>query len=519
MRQAGASRGINKRRLWVLVLSLWGLWAIRAHGIMALPIFVDESLHIMRAQVVFEFSDAKASILPAKLLLYYYLGLFGTQDVGGAWVAREAVALLAPLGSALSFALARRLFKRWQVGFWAVILYGLTPFLIFFERMALADTFVMLFGLALAIVAIDLAKNPSRKNAVVVGLVMGVALLAKLTALPWAVLPPLAFYLFDQRDWRAWREPLTVAAVVTGLCFVPSVVYMAYQELRPPENKIEAVEQDLFVPANNGRVAQIWDNVETYAEAGVNLFGWPLVILLVGLGSWQFYRSPKATLYLLVFSAVIWAFIIVTAARPSARYLVMSVPALLIVGAAGLDGLWQVAMTHQQRMAQVLLGIVTVLMILWAAGGLRFAMTAWDDPARLALAEREVWEYYENTAAGYGLREAAADLPHLMPLQGDKIQVAGFVGACHSLRLYLPKNAVEMECPYFRWSADLAAETLAHWQARVEADGAWYFLADDEQPMALFELPLEWALLEHYERPHDGVGIGLYRVSPLKEKP
>ncbi|NJL95621.1 MAG: hypothetical protein HC915_18775, partial [Anaerolineae bacterium] len=132
----------------LLALSLWAVWALRAHHILALPGFVDESLHILRAQVVFQFSDPVASFLPRKLLLYYYLGLFGLQDHNALWLARQAVALLAPLGAALSFALAWRMTRHFGAALAVVWLYALSPFLAFFERMALADPLVSVLGLA-----------------------------------------------------------------------------------------------------------------------------------------------------------------------------------------------------------------------------------------------------------------------------------------------------------------------------------------------------------------------------------
>lgn len=504
----------TKRRLWLTVGLLWLLWAVRAHSILALPIFVDESLHMMRAQVVYDFTDAKASILPAKLLLYYYLGLFRLQDVGGAWVARQAVALLAPLGAALTLALTRQLFKRWSAGLLAMAFYGLMPFMLFFERMALADTFVMLFGLAFALLSVRLARQPSPRHAAYAGVAFGVALLAKLTALPWAALPLVAMWCFGRISWRN----LVIVGAVSGLFLVPSVLYMAYQEINPPDAKVESVEQDLFVPSANSRFDQIRANVETYAEASRALFSLPFLLILFGVGAWQLYRTPRAVGFLLTFTLILWAFITLTAARPSTRYLVTGVPALLIIAAAGVDSLMQ----RPQWPYRLAWGVALGLCGLWALYGLNFLTTAWDDPAELPLAERDIWEYYQNSASGYGLREAAHDLPNLERLDqhpsGAPIPVIGFVGACHTLRWYLPADSgVQLACPYFRWKPELAEAILADWTAQIEAAGAWYVLVDDEQPMDVLSMPVAWEELARYQRPHAGIGIKLYRVRKVDD--
>lgn len=133
------------RRLILVVVSLWVVWAVRAHAILAMPAFVDESLHIMRAQVVYEFTDEKASFLPAKLLLYYYLGLFTPQDHNALWLTRQALALMSPLAAALSFALTYSLTGSYWKGVFVIWLHGFTPLLIFFDRLAMSDPFVMMF--------------------------------------------------------------------------------------------------------------------------------------------------------------------------------------------------------------------------------------------------------------------------------------------------------------------------------------------------------------------------------------
>jgi 4-amino-4-deoxy-L-arabinose transferase-like glycosyltransferase len=511
----------QRRHLWLMVALLWGLWAVRAHNIMQLPVFVDESLHILRAQMVFQFDDATASFLPGKLLLYYYLGLFNPQDVGGAWLARQAVALLAPLGAALTFALARTLFRRGMVGLIAAGLYGLMPFMVFFERMALSDTFAMVFGLGLAIMAVRLARRPSTGRAIMTGLLFGLAMLAKLIALPWALLVPLATWLFGGGRWTKQRRWYLIAGLSAGLVFAPSAAYVVYQEFGPVE-KQEVVTTTLFVPEEKSRLEQIGDNLESYGEASVAFFTWPFLLLLVGLGSWQIHETPKEGSYLLSFALLAWGFVTVTSAAPSTRYLVIGVPALLVLVAARLERLGRSLWTMGQKpdlstvwQKQLVFILSSVFLLVWAMLSLNFIITTWNDPVELSLAERDTWEYYQNSASGYALVEAAEDLPVLSPLhEGEEtLQVAGFVAACHTLRLYLPADAdVEIICPYFRWNIDMAEETLVEWEAKVRRDRQWYFLSDDVQPLDLSRLPFRWIELVVYERPHDGVTTRLFRV-------
>lgn len=510
----------SKRRLWLMVGLLWLIWFSRAHQIMALAVFVDESLHILRAQMVFDFNDATASILPGKLLLYYYLGIFDPQDVGGAWLSRQAISLLAPLGAILSFALARQLFHRWSIGVLAVILYAVSPFMLFFERMALSDTFTMIFGLSLAHVALRLARQPNRFTGIITGLLFGFAMLAKLIALPWIILPFLALRLWGKKRWRELWNKAVVIGIAAALPLLPSAVYVVYQEAAQVENKQEVVTTTLYVPEAQNRVEQISHNVEVYTEAVWTMLTPPLFLLIFGLSIWQLYKRPKETVYLLSITFSVWGFIVLTSAQPSTRYLVLGIPPLLVIGAAGLIDLWQCSRSlvdNSARLAyEVMTPVAIAVTVIATVLGIRFMVIGWDNPTQLSLADRDIWEYYQNTATGYGLQEAAQDLPELAPLQsGDRtIRVAGFVGACHTLRLYLPADStVEMTCPYFKWSIDQAPATLAEWEQRIKTDSMWYILADDRQPMDLFSLPFKWEEIATYERPHNGATIRLYRVS------
>jgi hypothetical protein len=340
-------------------------------------------------------------------------------------------------------------------------------------------------------------------------------------------LPPLAAVLFGRWRWPDYRRYGAIVAASAALLLVPSAVYMVYQEINPPEGKVESVEQHLFVPENNDRLEQIGANLETYVEASFALLSPPLIALLLVLGIWQWRRIPRAVIFLLAFTLLIWVFITLTAARPSTRYLVIGVPGLLILVAAGLDTLLDA--TYRQPVTEtsrnLLIGanlMAALVLVLWAMYGGQFITTAWDDPADLPLADRDIWEYYENSASGYALREAAADLPGLPPLvdhpSGAEIPVAGFVGACHTMRLYLPDDSgVRLWCPYFRWNPNEADATLAEWEGRFRDEGVWYVLADLEQPMDVLSLPLQWQELVYYPRPFDGIDVKLFRVTPLEE--
>jgi dolichyl-phosphate-mannose--protein O-mannosyl transferase len=243
-----------------LIFSLWALLALRAHEILRLPAFVDESLHIMRAQIVFEYSDAVSSILPGKLLTYYYLGAFFPENHNALWLGRVAIALLAPLSAALCYALVYRYSRSYWLSLGVVWLYALNPLMLFFERMALADPLALVFSLGFLWA---LGQSQARPWAILSGVLLGGALLAKLTTLPLVALPLMA-YVYGRWAGRNVSLPYLIY-LAAGLCLLPSLTYSVYQEVRGGEEKAEIVSTSLIQSEGRSRPEQVADNLSTYS--------------------------------------------------------------------------------------------------------------------------------------------------------------------------------------------------------------------------------------------------------------
>lgn len=501
------------RRLILVVVSLWVVWAVRAHAILAMPAFVDESLHIMRAQVVYEFTDEKASFLPAKLLLYYYLGLFTPQDHNALWLTRQALALMSPLAAALSFALTYSLTRSYWKGVFVIWLHGFTPLLIFFDRLAMSDPFVMMFALGLAWASLLFARHPTPKRSIITGLLLGLALLAKLTAVPLVFVPPLAVYLLSPASARQiyimYFRPLLMCFSITLLVMLPFAGYMLYREIDPPEEKPEVVDSWLFTPENRNRVEQIGFNIETYNESLRLLIGpLTLVFLLAFAAS---FMSPRfdQKLYLLLTTGAVWGFILVVSAFPSTRYLVLGFPFLLIFTAVFLVG-YDSSKTHV-KLLNLFAGIGLLAFFVFA---LHFISDIWENPTRLSLSKQDEWEYFSHTSSGYGLRDAASDILAL-PTIGGEIPLTGFVGNCHSLRLYFPeKHPVNLNCPYFKFDESMIPAVMARWEQQVAETGEWYFLVEDAGIIDFRSMDVTPEYLASYARPHNGIRVWLYRVTP-----
>lgn len=500
--------------LFAAALLVGLVFALRVHQPLAMPIFVDESLHILRGRIVWQFSDLGESLNPKKLLYYYWIGLFGLNAPEAAWLARVATALWAALGGALTYALARRLFDR-VAGLLALALYALAPILLFFERLALADAFTATIGLALAIAALRLASYPTTGRGLIAGALLGAAALAKLIALPLAALIPLAIALRAPEGWRAivaprFRRALIAAALGCGLVLAPSLAYVLSQALGDEPARV-VLEEGLY--STDDRAAQVLDNAEQAARALIALFSPGFAALAAALGLFLTWRRPRTLAFLLAGALLPWIGVILIAGQLSTRYLVLGAPFVLALVAGGAITL--VRMQRDRPVIRLATWGAGIALALWAVTfAAPFARGALTDPAALDLPPRDRWEYVTNTSSGYALRDVARDLPDLPPGADGRIPVIGWLPACHSLPLYwTAPHPVALDCPLFMWDPAEQDAMTAHLIDRAEREPVLYMAVERLSLYDLDRLPFTWTLLREYPRPHDGVPVRLYRVA------
>ena len=219
------------------------VFAVRAHAPLAMPAFNDESLHIRRSEIVWSFENPATSFTVGKLLGYYWLGAFGFARLDALIGGRLVFALLILPGAAATYRVGRSLFGR-PVGLLALLLYALAPYLIFYERLILADQIAAMFGMLALWLGIRLARRPTVINGLLAGACVSLAVLAKLTAIPFALVPLLAVWMLGVRTapppagvgaraWlarrippRYWRPLLAAYGfnLISGLPFMPPTI-------------------------------------------------------------------------------------------------------------------------------------------------------------------------------------------------------------------------------------------------------------------------------------------------------
>lgn len=215
--------------LMAAVLVLAGFW-LRTADLLGMPLYVDEAYHIGRAHRI-ALGDFFNGLEHSKWLYTAVLAAFRPLGSEGPFIARWLSALCAGITIAGTMALGRHQGGA-AVGLLAGVLYGAFPLAVFNDRQALVDpTLTSLTTLSLWLTLRQI-KHPGILGGLLLCLALTAAYLTKGAALPFLILPLVAFVFWGQAAipgqggrvwWRlAWcllavAIPLGVGAVVLSL--------------------------------------------------------------------------------------------------------------------------------------------------------------------------------------------------------------------------------------------------------------------------------------------------------------
>ncbi|MBN1202983.1 MAG: glycosyltransferase family 39 protein [Anaerolineae bacterium] len=488
------------RRVWPVVALLL-LFVVRTHAVTRQEAFIDEGYHAARARVVWRFDDHPARAANGKLLLYFWLGLFDLQAGTALYSTRTAVALCAPVSGACVYAVGQRFGGR-AAGLLALALYAILPLAVFFERMALADPLASAFACLLAWYSLVFARRPTPGRGVVIGILIALVTLAKLTMGLIPLLPvAAAVIMFPWRvdGWRSgvrrWRRaylrPLMLAAGVVVLVWLPILVPALLA--RDTDSPFILVNPPNLQRADSARsitqLADILPQVCYYTSVALVLAAGLAAICLVSC-SWRG-QMRRGAVFVLVWLVLIVALPAVAAKDMRSRYLMPTAAPLALLLALGAAQAWRVVPGRAAvlvRSALVTGGAAWVVLF-----ALPFDITALTDPPGLSLSARDMG-YVTGSLAGDALREAAAMLEQVDP-PADAVYAVR--GTCNLLFFYSP---LDVHCLKSSTQPDeLAAHRLS------------YVVYDGSGPPQTIQ-GLRWELVAEYPRQHTDRVAQVWRV-------
>lgn len=195
-----------------------------------IPIFTDEAIYTFWAQVALDDPAHRfISLQDGKQPLFIWLAAILQKFISDPLIASRMVSVFAGFGSIIGiYLLAKELFSE-KVAKIATIFYLILPFTLLYDKLALVDSLLTMFGIYAVFLSVKMAKNPQLDLALLNGFAIGAAMITKSTGNFFLYLLPFSLVLFDFSK-KDWKQKLARWTGFSALTFV--IAQAVYNSLR-----------------------------------------------------------------------------------------------------------------------------------------------------------------------------------------------------------------------------------------------------------------------------------------------
>ncbi len=373
----------------------------RTYHLNEIPVFVDEAIYIRWSQVMR--AEPTLRFLPlqdGKQPLFMWATIPFLKVISDPLLAGRALSVFAGLGSLIGVGvLAYVLFADIFVALFSSLIYALVPFTMFFDRMALADSLLAMFGLWSLVFALRFVKTLRIEQAMYLGFAIGGGLLTKSPAAiyyVWSLVTLIFFF-----NWKNIK-PNTLGQLLWGLflALMISQAMYAILHLGVGFEMIGSRNQDYvysFKEVLSHPLSPLIGNLKSTANWLFLLLS-PTVLLLGGLGLLNV-KYRRSYLFLILISLLPLVFQAFIAKAYTSRYILYA--AVPLIPLAGLGFQWLASRKGKLINASIAL-FLSVPLIMTFVYLLRPAL------APMSLDMRS--GYLEEWTAGWGQKEVAQHL-------------------------------------------------------------------------------------------------------------
>lgn len=415
----------------VILLALF----LRTFKLNLIPVFADEAIYVRWAQVMR--AEPSLRFLPlsdGKQPLFMWSVIPALKAVSDPLVAGRLVSVFTGIGTLVGvFGLSFILFSSQKKALLSSLLYALSPFAMFFDRMALVDSMLSMFGVWTVILFILAIKNLRFDFALLAGFSLGGAMLTKSPAIFFAFLLPtlLIFLPFSKKK----GIKLNILKGILLLTTTVALGYGIYNILRlgPNFHMVGSRNYDyvhpyshIFENAFDPFVGHIKSIIKWFGEIG------PVAVIIMAFsGAVVNFSKFKKEIIVLIVWAVFPLLVQAEFAKVlTTRYIFFTIPYVFVLASSILN-----EFKNKKH-----LYAVYVLIAFFAVHSFLFYIPFFNDPATASWPERE--GYMANWTAGTGIKEAAQIIKQKRD-EGVSVVVGteGYFGTLpDGLQIYLEKE-------------------------------------------------------------------------------
>lgn len=413
---------------------------LRLVNLTILPIFVDEAVYIRWAQVMS--AEPSLRFLPLQVgspPLFIWLMMPFLKISADPLFAGRLVSVCSGFLSLIGvFGVSYLLFKKIKLSFFSAFLYGILPFMVFSERLALIDTTMTMFGIWLAFLAIILSRYQRLDLSMIMGFLFGGALLTKSPSVSYVLsLPFLTLLNFpfskDKKTKLVYISKLVGLLLV--VLFIGYFIYNFLLRLGPNFHQIALRNQEgvfRFSEIMVNPLNPLWPHLKDLADWLPNLLTLPVVGLVVfGIIFCLKYEVKKA-LYLLAWSLFPLIFVSLISKVFTPRYVLFTIWPYVIFAGFGMEYFNKIIRNKFGSWVVILF----ILIILLPA--LNYDYKLLTNPERTPLPRNLRYGHLEEWTAGQGIKEISIYLKERSQSKKILVGTEGSFGTLpDGLQMYL----------------------------------------------------------------------------------
>lgn len=409
------------KKVLLILLVVLGLGILfRILNLTQIPVFADEAIYLRWAQIMK--AEETLRFLPlsdGKQPLYMWLVIPFYKLILDPLFAGRLLSVLSGLATGVFvFLSSQLLFNNKKVTVLAFTIAILSPFLIFFNRLALVDSLLAMFGIMTFYFALLTAKTRRNDVAMVAGVCLGAAYLTKSPALFFALGIPFTLLLYQYKG--KGLKGIFNAVLLVGAIELIGYAISNLLRLGPNFHLIKSRNLDYVYPISHILESPL-SPLLSHLRASVEylwIMGPTALLGLFVLG--LFSNIKKYWRELIVLCAFIFIPLIANSEYAkvyTARYMLFIIPFIAIV--AGL------AMTYTNKYIKYFVG---VLIIFFVGHSLFINIQTQYSPEQVSLPRSERSGYFEEWTAGFGLKEISEYIKEEHRLNPSKKIVVGTEG-------------------------------------------------------------------------------------------
>ncbi len=390
--------------LFVFPVLIVTFFATRLYRIMELPIFTDEAIYTRWSQIArLDANWRFISLTDGKQPSFVWLDMVVMKFVEDPLLAGRLVSVGAGLVTLFGiYFLTREIFKNRKIALIASTIFVIYPFALVYDRMALYDSLVAMFAVWTLYFEILLVRKMRIDIAMVLGFVIGGAVLTKTSGFFGIYLMPFLFLLLDYKQKDIKQRVLRLSGLLLIAIVISQGMYSVlrlspYFHIISEKNTIFVypLEKWLSFPLNI-KIEYFWSSFRGLSDWLLTYFSVPFIVLVViaFISGMKFWREKM--LLLIWFAAPFFALCIFgNTLYP--RYLLFMTMSLLPLVALGFYDLSK----HIKKQM-----LIVVAIFLFFAIPIRSSISILTNFAKAPIPNSDKEQYILGWPAGGGVRES-----------------------------------------------------------------------------------------------------------------